>query len=185
MSERCYFDWQSPESLRDLAESDSLLLGLDALKRRGKDFREAFAASRFALHRRATSVRLIKPRDGSQTPDFAMLLNKQELWFETTEIDRPGRRRGDEPFQSGFVAYADGEWTSPDELGPVVTERVAAKVSKTYDKCDGLLIWFNAFPVDRARELTTEWWNTSAEPARDHFAETWVHQSSRFTQLFQ
>ncbi|MFC0590727.1 hypothetical protein ACFFF7_15055 [Novosphingobium aquiterrae] len=178
-----FFEWQTPEDLKRLAELESEGLGALALKGPGQEFREAFAASRFALHCGATAVRLLETRQGQQTPDFALISMGKELWFETTEIDRPGRRRGDEPLVEGAQSFADHEWSNPEELFEAAVHRITSKVKKTYDKCDGLLIWFNAFPVERAHQINQQWWESAASTARTHFTEVWVHQAGKFTKL--
>ena len=179
-----FFAWQTPEDLKLLCDYEGNALGRLALKGPGQEFREAFVASRFAVHRCATSVRLLQTRHGQQTPDFAMILNRNELWFETTEIDRPRRRRGDEPLLEQAQYYADDEWSSPEELYETAVYRVEAKVRKSYDKCDGLLIWFNAFPVERSHQINLEWWQNTASSAQARFAEVWVHFDGKFAKLF-
>ena len=152
----------------------------------GKDFREAFVASRFSGHVEATSVRLLKPVHGRQTPDFAILLNGSELWFETTEIDHPARRRGDEhkTAQEPIRPFEESEWSTPEMLEEVVRIRVHAKTSKHYEKCDGLVIWCNAVPVERSDEMDKAWWELYAGIAEEKFDQVWIGQNEMFTRLF-
>ena len=184
MANQEFFEWQTPEKLRKLADIESDSLGALALKSPGREFREAFVASRFAQHRDAAFVRLLPTRQGKQTPDFAILVGGDELWFETTEIDRPNRRRGDEPLVDSAQFYAEDEWSTPEELCPTATSRIGSKVSKNYDKCDGLVIWFNAFPVERSHTMNRDWWEKVSSSAKSRFAEVWVHQHGGFTRLF-
>ena len=170
--------------MRLAAEAHSNALGSDSLKRRGKDFREAFVASRFASVRGASRVRLLEPLNNQPTPDFAISLGISELWFETTEIDRPGRRRGDEPPLEGCEHVLEEEWVTPEAYRDEVTQRVRSKAAKNYLKCDGLVIWSNAFPIERQDELTETWWADAATPAKGAFSEVWVHFRQSWTQLY-
>jgi hypothetical protein len=159
-------------------------LGSSAMRRVGRDFREAFIAARLAEHRGARSVRLLTARPDEPTPDFAIHSGENELWFESTEIDRPNRRRGTEEVVKGFTAFAEEEWTSPEALWTVTRERVLKKVGKQYAKCEGLVVWNNAFPIERASQLTNDWWESACAPARNRFSETWVYTSGAFLRLF-
>jgi len=178
------FDWQSPEELEISAEGQRGVLGPLALKGPGKDFREAYVAAKFATARGADLVRLLEPNGHQPTPDFAISLFGSELWFETTEIDRPNRRRGDEVRTSLVESIPDDEWISPNAYAVVTHQRVDAKTKKNYSKCDGLVIWSNGFPIENESTLTLEWWQSAARPASDIFSETWVHHGSRFERLF-
>jgi hypothetical protein len=95
ISERC-FDWQTSEGMIALADQLSHALGYDAMFRRGRTFREAFIAGRFARRRGGEQVRLLREDGRANTPDFELLIEGRTLRFETTEADIPGRRRSDE-----------------------------------------------------------------------------------------
>ena len=180
-----FFDWQSPATMIDAAEEHSRELESESLRRRGKEFREAFVAGRFAAIRRASSVRLLEPHGNKPTPDFAIRLADSELWFETTEIDRPGRRRGQEPPVVGCEYIPDEDWVTPEAYSSEVAKRVQSKAAKSYAKCDGLIIWSNAFPIEREDQLTSSWWADAAAPARDAFPEVWVHFQQSWILLYR
>lgn len=170
------FRWQAPEALLARAELLRRKLGGLALRRPGKDFREAFVASRFARWRNASFVRLLEPHKLLPTPDFAIRLGASEFWFETTEADCPGRKRGDEvEAPEGTISQIpDDHWVEPSEYQALVRERVLVKASKEYSKCDGLIIWSNAFPIADEEGLTPDWWRAAVTPAEDKFDEIWV-----------
>ena len=171
--------------MKDAADAHSHELGWDSLKRRGKNFREAFVAGRFADVRGATQVRLLEPIGTHPTPDFAINVASSELWFETTEIDRPGRRRGAEPPLEEIEQVPEGDWVTPEAYRSEVTRRVRSKAAKRYSKCDGLVIWSNAFPIERQADLTNVWWSDAAAPAEKVFSEVWVHFQENWIQLYR
>jgi hypothetical protein len=180
------FEWQSPVALKLAAEFKRSVLGPLSMKGPGQDFREAFVASRFAEFRGGKAVKLLRPRPRIPTPDFAILMETgEELWFETTEIDRPDRRRGDEEaLDPGENNVPDEHWVVSDQYAQTVAERVSKKAQKNYDKCDGLIIWSNAFPIDDDEKMTIQWWQEASRPAATIFPETWVHFQGSFNQLF-
>jgi len=181
------YEWQSPQKLLDDVEVKRSELGRLISKGPGRDFREAFVASRFAAFRNATAVKLLQPRHGLPTPDFAILPGPgEELWFETTEIDRPDRRRGDEPPMppTVFQDVPDEHWVSSEIYAQTVRARVGTKALKKYDKCEGLIIWSNAAWVDDDDDLTDDWWKSVASAAAPKFSEVWVHTDGSFRRLF-
>lgn len=66
----------------------------------------------------------------------------------------------------------------------MVEQRVTAKAEKHYHKCDGLIIFSNAFPIEREEALNADWWSNAAGAARSKFAEVWVHKSGKFSRIF-
>lgn len=163
------------------------LLGRHAMRRAGAAFRESFIASRFAAHRKADAVRLLRPRKQA-TPDFAIMLNQVEAWYETTEADRPGRKRMDEyasdDQQAGVEHIPDDHWVEPDTYADVINVLTTRKGQKSYDKCDGLIIWSNAFPIAQQDQLNERWWQEAARPAQTAFPEVWCHFQDQFSRIF-
>lgn len=185
-SEFDLFVWQNPEGLRAKAGLMRTRLRHLALRNAGRDFREAYVAARFAGHRQASHVRLLPPRQTIPTPDFAIKVGGAELLFETTESDRPGRKRGAEEFDAGDIlrAIPDHHWVCPAEYLDLVRQRVQSKAGKAYDKCNGLLVWSNAFPIADEEPLTIDWWRDACLPARDAFAEVWVGRNRELEDAF-
>lgn len=181
------FTWQAPEQLILNAELVRSQLGSMSMHRAGKDFREAYVAARFARHREARSVRLLPPRNSAPTPDFAVRIGVAELWFETTEADRPERKRGDGDLspRGGPECIPEHHWVEPADYKDLVRQRVQSKASKAYGKCDGLVVWSNAFPIADADLLTVDWWRDACLPAKVAFAEIWVGRSHELAYVFQ
>lgn len=184
-NDEALFGWQSPDELWARVVSLRSQLGAMALKRPGKNFREAYVASQFASWRSASAVRLIEPTANQPTPDFAIMLGSQEYWFETTEADRRGRKRGNEVLDPASIVepIPKEHWVGPRDYHALVRERVRSKMRKSYVKCDGLVVWSNAFPIIDEEELTFDWWRSTVVDARTKFAEIWVHHGEKFIQL--
>ena len=182
-----FSSWQSPAEMKAAADLLGNALGRYALMQAGVLFREAFVASRFAAHRHAETVRLLPPRL-EPTPDFAILVNGAERWYETTEADRPGRQRGQEykrPDSLDRLEWiSEDQWVEPETYLEVIRQRTASKAAKAYDKCDGLIIWSNAFPISQEELLDHAWWKSAAEPAQTAFPEVWCHFKSRFKRVY-
>jgi hypothetical protein len=181
------YDWHLPDEMLVIVDSLHNDLGRQALLRPGTEYREAFVAARFAKHRSSERVRLL--RAGSRpTPDFSVLLDEAEHWFETTEADRPGRKRdleySEENHFDGFENIPDEHWVEPDAYLAVIQERCAQKAAKGYDKCDGLIIWSNAFPISNWDHLDENWWKLAAAPAQGAFPEVWRHFQSKFSRIY-
>lgn len=176
------FAWQTPAEMRAIAELLSQQLGWGALKRAGTAFREAFVACRFAEHRSADAVRLLKAAQ-TPTPDFAIRLANEERWYETTEADRPGRTRGNEPPLQSIQMIPDSDWVEPEDYLGVIQARAKRKARRAYSRCNGLIIWSNAFPIAKEHQLDRRWWETAVEPAAEAFEEVWVHFKSEFRQI--
>lgn len=180
------FAWQSPEQMLLNAETVRSTLGILAIHRQGQDFREAYVASRFAQMRQADAVRLLQPLSDQPTPDFAVKISSCELWFETTEADRPGRKRGDEDHRPICVPrpIPDKHWVLPDDYQIQVSERALSKASKRYDRCDGLIVWSNAWPIDNQQTLTPQWRQDACRPAKHAFSEVWVGKNVDLKDVF-
>lgn len=171
LSERC-FDWQHPEEMIALADQLSDALGYDAMLRRGRTFREAFIAGRFGRRRGAQLVRLLKEDGRANTPDFELEVEGRLMRFETTEADIPGRRRQDEYRQPPKVEPM--VFTNLDVMVEQMRTLAAAKASKRYDDCHGLVIWVN--PPAFSFEPKMRWVNLvrGGEPAAQAFSEVWA-----------
>ncbi len=183
MHSSCFYEWQHPERLAESAELMRTQLAGLSMRGPGKDFREAFVAAKFAKVREADAVKLLQTRHGTPTPDFAIRMGTNELWFETTEADRLGRKRGAEDQAPGVREFLESEWVTASDYHSVVCQRVQTKTQKSYDKCDGLIVWSNAFPLADPDELTADWWCSAVTSAEGVFGEVWVHHSGAFTQL--
>lgn len=182
-----FFEWHLPDELRQTAEVEAIRLGQMALLRPGKKYREAYVASRFAAFRKALSVRLLPESNEIVTPDFEMKVGEIVQRFEITEADRPGRRRGDEDRSTieRVEPVPDDEWTDPDEYQALVEYRARTKADKSYNRCEGLIIWSNAWPIANEQALTLDWWRTACKPAENAFAEVWVGANSELRNSFQ
>lgn len=86
------YDWQTPATLVKKTDFLQKSLGRQALLRGGTAYREAYIAGKFANHVNSDLVKLLVPRT-QPTPDFALRIGADELWFESTEADRPSRKR--------------------------------------------------------------------------------------------
>ena len=159
-------------------------LGWESLKRIGRDYREAYVASRFAQIRGANAVRLLRPSDTSPTPDFAVIVESKEYWFETTEVDRPDRRRGAEQPVQGVRQLEENEWITADQYFWEIERRVKSKAARTYLKCDGLIVWSNAFAISDDEAMDTEWWQRATISASDRFSQCWVWHRDNWYGIF-
>lgn len=172
LSNERFYEWHAPVDM--LIENRFLRIELkgDVLKRKGRHFRESFIAAHFAQHRQADAVRLIK-EENTPTPDFALRFGKTELWYEITEADRPSRRRGEEIIPSEPQPVKPHEWTEPDDYFLVVRALASKKAQKAYARCDGLIIYDNAWPITRPQIMDAVWWKAATEPAQATFSEVW------------
>jgi hypothetical protein len=181
ISTATFYDWQPPNDMLLRNKLHGIELGKRALERIGRDFRESFVAAHFAKHREADAVRLLRPHN-TATPDFAIRLGDSEHWYEITEADRPGRRRGQENLPTVPQLVEDHEWTTSDAYFEIVLARAEKKACKTYARCDGLIIYDNAWPITDREAMTRAWWLKATAPARAVFPEVW-RASDRFERL--
>jgi hypothetical protein len=181
------YEWHTPDDMIIMADSLGDNLGRHALLRPGTEYREAFVAARFAKFRRGDLVRLLRP-DTCPTPDFAIRLDGSELWFETTEADRQGRKRdleyAEENYSQSIERIPDEEWVEPNAYLRVIQERCTKKAAKGYERCDGLIIWSNAFPIANLDAMDLAWWQRALRPASIAFSEVWYHARNRFMRAF-
>ena len=180
MTTNAFFDWQTTKQFQNLAETEEVCLGEKWKTQSGRCFREAFIASRFAIYRKASLVRLFPPDGQTPTPDFAIQIDQTELWYEITEADRPGRKRGNEPPLIGVETVSQDEFITSSDYQNVVCERSAAKAVKHYKKCDGLVIYANAFPISDQEKMTGAWWRDATVDARCRFSQVWVFDNQYF-----
>ena len=178
-----YFEWREPHDLLALTKEHKIALGEEWKSRRGREFREAYIAARFAVERAADAVRLLAPEQGCSTPDFAIKTGSRELLYESTEIDRPGRRRGDEQPITTVTRVSEGDYVTAELYAAILRDRSGKKAAKDYDRCDGLIIYDNAFPVEDRELLTLHWWADNTQAARARFAEVWCFHSDVFRQI--
>lgn len=166
------FEWNSIEETGHLVERLSAELGRNAMHREGRTFREAWIAHRFAVAREATSVRLLRETDAA-TPDFSLRISGVERVYESTEVDDPARRRGDEYRKP--EAEQPYLYSYPDFQTVAETTRmsVAKKAGKQYANCWGLVIRLNCWPF----ELRANHWQALIEASRsgiEKFQEVWL-----------
>jgi hypothetical protein len=189
VSEERYFRWCSPLELRRFNDAHRISLGHRAMSGAGQVYRDGHVASRFAQCREADRVRLLEPRFGQATPDFAIRFGQTEQRFEITEADRPGRRRTKE-YRTELPAtetrlLEDDEWTTAIEYKAVIEARVLNKSSKQYDQCHGIIIWSNAFGITDDEVITPLWWSEACATGWRSFQEIWVHHRDTFLQVMQ
>lgn len=181
------YEWHPPVEMLTILDSLGGDLGRLALLRPGTEYREAFVAARFAKYRSSERVRLLRP-SSIPTPDFAIVLDGFEYWFETTEADRPGRKRdleyAKEDHSDAFESVPDELWVEPDTYLTIIQERCTKKAAKSYEKCDGLIIWSNAFPISDQESLDGDWWKLATSPALGAFPEIWRHIQSKFSRIY-
>lgn len=150
-------------------------------------YRDCYVASRFAQFRAADRMRLLEPRVGQATPDFALLFGKTEQRFEITEADRPGRRRTEEYrtelFPTEMRLLEEDEWTTAFDYKAVIEAAVRKKSAKRYDKCHGLIVWSNAFGITDDEAITALWWSEACALGWKNFREIWVHHRNLFEQI--
>lgn len=178
--------WQTPSTLITKTCDLREILGPRALLREGALFREAYIAGKFAAHLSASSVKLLRPRT-QPTPDFAVRTTEDELWFESTEADRPSRKRNLEYTESNSLELTrflrDDEWVNQSEYAEVIARRCRRKSMKRYDKCDGLIINSNAFGITDEHLIDEDWWQECTRAAHSSFNQVWRFHRSAFAQI--
>lgn len=186
-TEDSYFRWCSPTEFERLNDAHRIALGSRAMSGVGQKYRDGHVASRFAQYCEADRVRLLEPRFGQSTPDFALLFGEVEQRFEITEADRPGRRRTEEYRNELFTKETrllnDDEWTTAIDYKAVIEAIVRKKSTKRYDNCYGLIVWSNAFGITDDEEISPAWWSEACTSGWDSFREIWVHHRGRFEQV--
>lgn len=151
----------------------------------GQKFRDGHVACRFAQFREADKVRLLKPRFGQPTPDFALLFGETEQRFEITETGRPDRRRTAE-YRTELLMprlLEEDEWTNTTEYRAVIETIVRKKSAEPYDDCHELIVWSNAFGISDDEAITPEWWSQVCALGWESFREIWVHHRDVFEQV--
>lgn len=168
------YEWQSPDQMANRVEHLKDMLGDDAMQRRGKPFREAFIAARFARTSKQDAVRLLPETNSDATPDFEVRKDQQIKRYETTEADVPGRKRQLEYRNPRPTGVEPMIFTSLDEMVPHMQKLAAKKASKSYGDCTGLIIHLNPPMFSFNPTFRTEKMREATEPAAHAFEEVWL-----------
>ena len=166
------FEWQPPELMQERVDVLAELLGNDAMQRRGKAFREAWVAARFAYRADQEEVRLLREEQNGTTSDFAVRSGNVTRRYETTEADVPGRKRQLEyrsPVPAGVQPMI---MTSLDAI--VEQMRLITSRKKRYMDCAGLVVHLNPPMFSFNPEFRTESMRLATEPASIAFREVWL-----------
>lgn len=168
------FEWQPPALMQARVDELAAVLGNDAMQRRGRPFREAFVAARFALRTEQDAVRLLSESNYGTTPDFAVRQGSATKQYETTEADVPGRKRQleyREPLPPGVQPML---MTSLDAMIEQMRAITARKAQKSYLDCAGLVVHLNPPMFSFNPSFRTESMRLATEPAANAFEEVWL-----------
>lgn len=168
------YEWQSPDEMSARVDTLNELLGKDIMQRRGKSFREAFIAVRFARTANQDAVRLLRETNDDVTPDFEVRKGELMKRYETTEADVPNRRRQAEyrdPMPEGVQPMI---FTSLSVMVPHIQGLAAKKASKPYRDCTGLVIYLNPPMFSFEPQFRTAQMQEATEPAASAFEEVWL-----------
>lgn len=168
------YDWQTPEEMSERVDQLKIVLGNDAMQRRGRAFREAFIATRFARTAEQSAVRLLRETNEEVTPDFEVQKDGQVRRYETTEADIPGRRRQLEYRDPTPPGVEPMIFTSLDVMVPHMRSLAAKKATKPYRNCTGLVIHLNPPMFSFNPSFRTEKMREATEPASIAFKEVWL-----------
>lgn len=168
------YEWQTPVQMQARVDALFKLLGYDALQRRGKAYREAWVAARFAARTEREAVRLLRETGVRTTPDFAVRSSRGEQQFEITEADVPGRRRQAEYREPRPAGVEPMIFTSLTVMVAHIQMLATKKAAKVYENCAGLVIhmnppMFSFNPLFRAQQLLE-----ATQPAAAAFDEVWM-----------
>jgi hypothetical protein len=167
--------WHSPQDLlKKVDDINDSMNGDDFFNQPGLTFvREAWAASKFALERKAESVRLAQ----GEFPDFELRIGTGVEQWEFTEADVVGRQRGLE-YRRG--EYRGGDYINQIEQAPAAIKQACeSKAGKRYTKKVGLLVLLNIPSFGARQEETLASFSDSTAPAKDAFSEVWVLWNNR------
>jgi hypothetical protein len=150
-AKRFFKIWQKPSLF--IGEVERLARSVPTAKlwgNRYKFLREAITLAEFCKHCEVLAVRL-----GDDPPDACVRLNLDEdTPFEITEVQEPGRKRGDEyqklGVQAGTFVPDDQVAARTETMLKALKDGIAAKAVK-YDFKPRLLVYLN-FPHDRRAE---------------------------------
>jgi len=171
-------NWRSPDHMLEYVDEVTNSVGsADFFTQPGLAFlRDAWAAAKLGLARKAIAVRLVV----DEWPDFEIEIDKLVEQFEYTEADIPGRKRGDEyrsASDAGFPVEYDPveDWEERARLIPqAIKNAVSKKIQKQYSKKVNLLIYLN---IDewgiRQREIEA-CFDITVGIAKDSFTNVWV-----------
>lgn len=182
---RLFFErWRTPDEVFDQYDRIVDHMGdADLFSQAGADFLfEAWAAATFVRLRGGELCRLVPAHE--HWPDFqTRIAGRIERW-EFTEVDVPGRRRGDEyrkrrehepPGQSIVWDDPVEAWIQRAEKAPAaIRQRCEAKAAKRYSGQAGLLIYLNIgeFGI-RQHEIEASFEDSTAA-VKEVFAEVWI-----------
>lgn len=168
------FEWQPPYCMQERVDALAEMLGNDAMQRKGKPFREAWVAARFARRTDQEEVRLLREEQTGTTPDFAVRSGNVARRYETTEADVPGRKRQLEyrvPMPAGVEPMIMTSLDAMVEQMRLVTSRKAAK---QYTDCAGLVVHLNPPMFSFNPAFRTDSMRLATEPAANAFREVWL-----------
>lgn len=168
------YDWQSPDEMSDCVEQLRGALGNDAMQRRGRPFREAFIAARFARTTQQDAVRLLSETNVRVTPDFEVRSKERLKRYETTEADVPNRKRQLEYREPRPAGVEPMIFTSLDRMVDHMRSLATKKSIKPYEDCTGLIIHLNPPMFSFDPMFRTEQLREATEPAAHAFEEVWL-----------
>lgn len=187
-----YDHWFAPDDLIALTTrvGAELAAACEIRTQAGKPYREGWVAAHFAAMRGASTVKLIGEKPW-QTPDFAILLNGQELIFENTEADGPARHRNSDYENNCHLFLSQVDYAvsgrgpvAPEVYAAEIARLVAKKCAKHYPRCDGLVLISHAPWIAGLTPPPLGWWEAACVQAQDHFPEVWVFHDRAFQRLF-
>lgn len=141
--------------------------------------RDAYIAAVFGQSRNAQRVRLCN----GERPDFEVEVDGATRLYEATEVNMPGRRRGDE-YKAALGKPSTIEHVEQDEIEAGITavpgalraaaEAKAAKAARLYEPSWGLVIFQNVPTYGCDRDEVEDCLEAATQPAAGAFAEVWV-----------
>jgi hypothetical protein len=159
--------WKEPLSF--IAEVEKLARAVPTSKlwgNRYKFLREAITVAEFCKHSEVTEVRL-----GNDPPDALVRFKPgEDVPVEVTEVQEPGRKRGDEYKQLGVQAATyvpESDVASRTEMIVAALENAVATKAEQYDFAPLLIVYLN-FPHDRRGETAIR---KAIRSIQDRFAD--------------
>lgn len=179
--EAAFFEPAMPMDLAVRVDQLGRLLGDHAVDTPQAEFwRTAFNASKFALHRKATCVQLLRPHKtgtGLIPPDFEIVSGGVSARYEIVEALSPGRRR-DEEYRYDRVHGPEArteEVPTPEQVQDILATTCQIKVRKAhrYERATGLVIALNVWSLMEEQRERRVWTEGTAE-AGCVFDEVWM-----------
>lgn len=177
---RSLYAWLPPKDFKDAldrleaAQGDHLLTDP-----RAGFYRDAFCAHQFAVLAGADLVRLV----AEERPDFQISIAGSEDFYEVTEADTPGRKRGWEvqerrkrrmPGQPFADDFPSTERLTPDQADVALRAAAERKSRGVYDPNWGLVILLNPIEFGAHRQVIEDLMVSATAAARNCFASVWV-----------